>query len=74
MVLSLNKQRVRGQDCGDRHSKQTMRALRAAADCSHHWRALLFPLSRTAGVSRSLRRVFADQPLSLARKRPKNQC
>ena len=48
VLLSLSNQRVVDEGCRHSQSEQTMRALRAAADCSHHWRALVFPLSRTA--------------------------
>ncbi len=49
IVLRLSNHRVGGQGCGHRQSEQTMRALRAAAECTHHWRALPFPTSHTAG-------------------------
>jgi hypothetical protein len=46
--LSFSKQRLGDQGCDDRQSEQTMGALCAAADCTHHWRALPFPTSHTA--------------------------
>src|SRR6185437_11013745 len=49
IVLSLGKQRVGGQSRRHRQSEQTMRAPCASADCTHHWRALPFPISRTVG-------------------------
>ena len=45
--MSLSKHRVGDEGCGHRQSEQTMRALRAAADSTHHWRALPFALRTT---------------------------
>ena len=41
--MSFNEQRVGGQDFHDRQSEQTMRALRAAADRTHHCRRRATP-------------------------------